>query len=95
MKRVFFLLVIFLIGATLIMCSSEQKQEATVDETTEEATSTTVSDTSMALCAAGCGMEVEKAKMVSHEMDGEKHYFCSEMCKENYLASKKEEKKEM
>jgi len=89
------LLLFLLLAATLIMCSSDQKQEATVDEATEEATSTAVVDTSMAVCAGGCGMEVEKAKMVSYEMDGEKHYFCSEMCKENYLASKKEEKKEM
>ena len=92
-KLILFLLL--LLAVTLIMCSSEQKQEATVDKATEEATSTAVVDTSMVACAGGCGMEVEKAKMVSHEMDGEKHYFCSEMCKENYLASKKEEKKEM
>jgi hypothetical protein len=75
------------------MCSGEQKQESKVEEATEETPSTAVSDTSMAVCAGGCGMEVEKAKMVSHEVDGEKHYFCSEMCKENYLASKEVEKK--
>lgn len=95
MKKLSFFLLLLLIAATLIMCSSEQKQEAKVDEATEEATSTTVADTSMIVCAGGCGMEMEKAKMVSHEIDGEKHYFCSDMCKENYLASKKEEKKDM
>jgi hypothetical protein len=93
MKKTFFLLLLIIIGATLIMCSGEQKQESKVEEATEETPSTAVSDTSMAVCAGGCGMEVEKAKMVSHEVDGEKHYFCSEMCKENYLASKEVEKK--
>jgi YHS domain-containing protein len=95
MKNALFFLLLVLIGATLIMCSGEQKQESKVEEATEETPATTVSDTSMAVCAGGCGMEVEKAKMVTHEVDGEKHYFCSEMCKENYLASKKDEKKEM
>jgi hypothetical protein len=77
MKKTFFLLLLIIIGATLIMCSGEQKQESKVEEATEETPSTAVSDTSMAVCAGGCGMEVEKAKMVSHEVDGEKHYFCS------------------
>ena len=39
-------------------------------------------------------MHMEKAKMVSHEIDGEKHYFCSEMCTENFLAKNKEVKQE-
>lgn len=99
MKRVFFLLLIVAIGATLIMCSGEQKPEATTDEATQEvitdeatqeATETVVADTANVACA-GCGMEMEKAQMVSHEIDGETHYFCSEECKENYLAKKEKE----
>ena len=98
MKRVLILLFIFLVSATVIMCSGEQKQEATVEEATveeatEEATSTTVADTSMAMCEGGCAMEREKSKMISHEIDGEEHHFCSEKCKENYLASMTEEEK--
>jgi YHS domain-containing protein len=105
MKRVFFLLLIVAIGATLIMCSCEQKPEATTDEATQEATETVVADTAVAdtvvadtakVACAGCGMEMEKAQMVSHEIDGETHYFCSEKCKESYLVKKEEEaKKEM
>ncbi len=101
MKRIFFLLLILAIGATLIMCSGEQKPEATTDEATQEATDTTettetvVADTAKFVCA-GCGMEMEKAQMVSHEIDGETHYFHSEECKESYLTKKEEEaKKEM
>jgi YHS domain-containing protein len=82
-----------IVGLTIMMCSGEKKQEATVEETAEEPTATTVADTSLAVCAGGCAMEMEKSKMISHEHEGETHYFCSEMCKENYLASKAEEKK--
>jgi YHS domain-containing protein len=100
MKKVLFLLVFLAIGATLIMCSGEQKQEATTEEATteeatQEATETVVADTALTMCAGGCSMEMEKAKMVSHEIDGETHYFCSEKCKENYMAKKEEGKKEM
>ena len=45
----------------------------------------------MAECAGGCGMTMEKEKMVAHEQDGETIYFCSEKCKENYMAKEKEE----
>ncbi len=90
MKNVLYFFFLLLIGATLIMCSGEQKSEVE-EEATEEATSTVVDDTTMAQCEGGCGMTVEKDKMIAHEIDGETHYFCSEMCKENYLASKQEE----
>ena len=93
MKRVLFLLLLLIIGATLIMCSGEKKQEA-AEEATEEATAdtmeTVVSDTAMAACP-GCDMKMEKAKMVAHEKDGETQYFCSEECKTNYLAEKAKE----
>ena len=90
MKRVLFLLLLFVIGVTLIMCSGEKKEEA-AQEATGEATETTietaVSDTAMATCP-GCGMTMEKSKMVAYEEDGETEYFCSEECKNNYLAEK-------
>ena len=71
------------------MCSGEQKQEVTTDETTE----TVVADTSKTVCAGGCGMEMDKAQMVSHEVDGETNYYCSEKCKEHHLSTKEDEKK--
>jgi YHS domain-containing protein len=92
MNRILILLVFLLLGTTLIMCSSEQKQEAT----TGEATETEVTQTDKAMCAGGCSMEMDKAQMVSHEVDGETHYYCSEKCKENHLSkTKDEEKKEL
>jgi YHS domain-containing protein len=90
MKRVFILLLMVTLSAVLIMCSGEQKQEAQ-EEATEEAT-TVVADTGKAMCAA-CEMEMDKAQMVSHEIDGETHHFCNEDCKNHYLAQKEEEAK--
>ena len=96
MGRVFILLIFVAICATLIMCSGEQKQEATMDETTQEATETVVTDTAVVMCAGGCSMEMEKSKMVAYEVDSETQYYCSEKCKENHLSKSKEEaKKEM
>jgi len=94
MKRIFILLMLLSLGAILIMCSGEQKQEATTEETAPEVTTTVVADTSMVTCDGGCTMQMDKAKMVSHTIEGKKHYFCSEMCKENYLTKMSEIKKE-
>ena len=91
MNKIFILLLFLILGATLIMCSGEQKQEAT----TGEATETEVTESDQATCP-GCGMAMEKSQMISHEADGETHHYCSEHCKENHLAKMKdEEKKEM
>ena len=105
MKRIFFLLLLVAIGATLIMCAGEQKPEAAEEATETVVADTAVADTAVAdtvvadtakVACAGCGMEMEKAQMVSHEIEGETHYFCSEKCKESYLVKKEEEaKKEM
>ena len=92
MNRTFIMLIFLILGATLIMCSGEQKQEAT----TGEATETEVTQTDKAMCAGGCSMEMDKAQMVSHEVDGETNYYCSEKCKENHLSQKEDDvKKEM
>lgn len=88
MNRMLFLFLLFTIGATLIMCSGEQKQEVA----TEEATETEVTNTDKAVCAGGCSMEMEKSEMVAHEVDGETNYYCSEKCKEHHLSMKEKEK---
>jgi len=94
MNRLFILLLLLVMGVTLIMCSSEQKQEATTGEATE--TEAKVADADKATCAGGCSMEMNKAQMVSHEVDGETNYYCSEKCKENHLSQNKDNlKKDM
>ena len=45
----------------------------------------------MAECAGGCGMTMEKEKMIAHEHDGDTTYFCSEKCQEAFMAKEKEE----
>ena len=88
MKKVLFLLLLFVIGVTLIMCSGEKKEKA-AEEMTGEATESTmesaVSDTAMATDPV-CGMTMEKSKMIAYEDDGETVYFCSEECKDKYIA---------
>src|SRR3989344_8158363 len=37
-----------------------------------------------------CGMEVDKGKAITGSKAGEKYYFCSESCKEEFLGKKKE-----
>lgn len=103
MKRVSFLLVLLVLAAAFIMVACEKKQETTGEATTEETTTeesaettmeSAVSDTGMATDPV-CGMTMEKSKMVAYEEDGETIYFCSEECKDKYLAEKAtEEEKE-
>jgi len=99
MNRLLFLLLLLILGTTLIMCSSEQKQEATTGDATEteavetEEAETEAADADKAMCEGGCGMEMDKAQMVTHEVDGETHYYCSEKCKENHLKKMEAEKK--
>ena len=90
MNKIFILLLFIAIGATLIMCSGEQKSEATTDEETQETTETVVTDTAKAICP-GCGMVMEKSQMVSYKVDGVTQYYCSEMCKETHLDKKADE----
>ena len=98
MSRIFILIIFIAISLTFIMCSGEQKQEATTGDATEiEATETEAAESESAdadkvMCEGGCGMEMDKAQMVTHEVDGETHYYCSEKCKENHLKKMEAEK---
>jgi len=92
MKKILIVLLFIATGALLIMCSGEQKSEATTDEMIQETTETVVIDTAKAVCP-GCGMVMEKSQMVSYEVDGEIFYYCSEMCKEIHLSKKADKKK--
>jgi YHS domain-containing protein len=89
MQKVLFVLLMIVLGVALVMCSGEKKEETT-QEATQEMQQTAVSDTGTATCP-GCGMEMDKAQMVAHDVDGETEYFCSAECKTNYLAVKEKE----
>ena len=92
MKKIFIVLLFVALGAIVIMCSGEQKSEATTDEMIQETNETVVPDTAKAICP-GCGMVMEKSQMASYEVDGEIYYYCSEMCKEIHLSKKADKKK--
>ncbi len=89
MQKIIFFIWVIVLGVALVMCSAEKKEEVT-QEATQEMQQTAVSDTGTAVCP-GCGMEMAKAEMVAHEAEGETEYFCSEECKNHYLAEKKQE----
>ena len=87
-KLLYFLLSVVLVVA-FIACTGEKVEEQA--ETEVEATVEKAMDENMAECAGDCGMTMEKEKMVAHEHDGDTTYFCSEKCKEAYMAKEKEE----
>ncbi len=89
MKKVLFIILMIVLGAALVMCSGEKKEETT-QKATQEMQQTAVSDTGTAVCP-GCGMEMDKAEMIAYEVDGETEYFCSEECKTHYLDVKEKE----
>ena len=89
MKRVLFVIFVLILGIALIMCAGEKKEEAKVEVSTDTKESV-VSDTAMVVCP-GCGMEMQKSKMVAHETEGETDYFCSQECMEHYLAQSESE----
>jgi YHS domain-containing protein len=69
-------------------CSGEQQKEESSDV---QVTTDQEVMANMAECAGGCGMAMEKEKMIAVEEDGETKYFCSEKCQEKYMAKEAEE----
>jgi YHS domain-containing protein len=90
MLKISFFIWVIVLGAALVMCSGEKKEEAT-KEAVQEVQQTAVSDTGTAVCP-GCGMEMKKTQMVAHEVEGKTAHFCSEECKTHYMAMKEEKK---
>ena len=88
MKFISILLLVFFIFT--FGAYGQEKANEPVEKASEKVE--TADDAKTAVCS-GCNMEMDKAKMVSAEIDGKMHYFCSEKCKEAYLA-KKDKKKE-
>jgi YHS domain-containing protein len=80
-----FLLAVLLVA--LFACSGEKKTETKTGEMPPA--QTTVADTGKAICP-GCGMEMARNEMIPYVVEGKTLYFCSEQCKENYLATLEE-----
>jgi YHS domain-containing protein len=84
MNKLVTLSLLVLILVAFMACSGEKKVETGTRQMQQSQTSAT--DTTKATCP-GCGMEMAKSEMVKYEADGKTLYFCSEYCKENYLAT--------
>ena len=86
------LLYIFILSISLIVsaCTGKKKQDTGTEEMQPAATTTEV-DTARVTCA-GCGMIHQKSQMIVYVQAGDTVYFCSEQCKENYLARQNESK---
>lgn len=84
MFKLFISFVILLLALALIACGGEKKAETKMEA--ESQTEAVVADSTMATCP-GCGMTMEKEKMISQVVEGDTMYFCSEGCRDNYLAN--------
>ncbi len=81
-----FVVVIFLVFV-FAACSGEKKDEAVHTETHGEETATA----GLADCSGSCDMKMEQAKMVAFVQESDTLYFCSDKCKNNYLAAEEKE----
>jgi YHS domain-containing protein len=88
MKNLISIIFAIMLALAVIACTAEKKEEAKTEQ--EPATTTVTADTAKITCA-GCGMVHTKAEMTAHEIDGETMHFCSEQCKEHYLATREKE----
>jgi YHS domain-containing protein len=81
--------ILIIVSAAILLlfmfaCSGEKKMD--VKQINNQQTQITTEDTSKAICP-GCGMEMAKKEMIQYVTNGQTLYFCSEHCKENYLAT--------
>jgi YHS domain-containing protein len=75
------------LSATLLVflaCSGEKKSETTTQEIQQ--IQSAGADTVSATCP-GCNMVMAKSEMIQYTGDGKTLYFCSEQCRDNYLAA--------
>jgi len=77
----------FILAFVFFACKSEQKSESEMQQ--QEEVTTVESDTGQATCPA-CGMTMAQAEMITFEVDGETLHFCSEGCKDHYLAQQQD-----
>ncbi len=87
MLRFFIFIMVLSLVFVFVACSGEKQEEAAQTETqVEEAATAGLVD-----CSGGCDMKMEQAKMVSYAQESDTLYFCSDKCKNDYLAKEKTE----
>ena len=86
MFKLFISIIVVLLALALVACGGEKKAETKTEAESEAQTAVVDSSMTMATCP-GCGMTMEKSKMIAHVADDDTLYFCSEGCRDNYLAN--------
>ena len=92
MVKKFLVILMILLALLLLACSGEKKAETKVEAETE--TQTAVQSADQATCP-GCNMTMDKDKMITHVAEGDTMYFCSDNCKNKYLAELEETEDDM
>jgi len=87
MSKILIVTFCFILAFVILACKAEQKAESEMQQ--QEQVTTVEPDSGQATCP-GCGMTMATAEMIAYDVDGETHHFCSEGCKDNYLAQHEE-----
>ena len=87
MQNIIKYILMLLVTFSFIACTSDSKEAAKTEE--KQPATTTEADTTKIACDGGCSMVHAKSEMTAYVDDGETKYFCSDHCKEHYLAQKK------
>ena len=88
MRYLILAIFVFLLAFVIVACQAEKKEEV---KTEPEPAATTVNADTVKITCQGCGMVHTKSEMTAYEIDGDTMYFCSEQCKDNYLATREKE----
>ena len=83
------MVVFFCVILTLLFFACKAEQQAETEMQEQEQVTTVEPDTTQVTCPA-CGMTMAKADMVTYDVDGETYHFCSEGCRDQYLADLEE-----
>jgi YHS domain-containing protein len=84
-----YILMLIVCMLLFVGCTGEKQEQATTDDEVQVSSEQTVSANTE--CSGGCGMSMDKEKMIAYEHDGDTLYFCSEKCQEKYMAQEEAE----
>jgi YHS domain-containing protein len=87
-----YILVLIVCMLFFVGCTADKQEQATTDDGTQVSSEQTVNTKTE--CSGGCGMSMDKEKMITYVDDGDTLYFCSEKCQEKYMAKEEAESKE-